>query len=139
MKKNGFTLIELLVVITIIGILAAVGLASYRVANQKARDSRRQSDVLAIQSGLETYRTRNGYYPTSGQYTATSLSPITNFNNRNYFSAGALPVAPSPGTYAYSPTNSGGTGCTNSLGNNCYLYQLTYTLEIGGAKTVYNP
>ncbi len=68
--KKGFTLIELLVVIAIIGILSAVGLTSYRSANAKARDSRRQADVQQLRSALEMYKTDSatGRYPTTGQW-----------------------------------------------------------------------
>lgn len=49
----GFTLIELLVVISIIGILAALASASYSDSQKKSRDSRRKSDLTAIQKALE--------------------------------------------------------------------------------------
>jgi len=50
LKKNkGFTLIELLVVIAIIGILSSVVITSLNSTRQKARDSRRQTDLRNIQ------------------------------------------------------------------------------------------
>lgn len=54
-SKKGFSLIELLVVISIIGILVAIGMASYTNIQQKARDSARRSDVQAIAQALEQY------------------------------------------------------------------------------------
>ncbi|OGE07316.1 hypothetical protein A2615_00525, partial [Candidatus Curtissbacteria bacterium RIFOXYD1_FULL_41_36] len=51
--RRGFTLIELLVVITIIGILAAIAIVSYGGTQERARDSRRKSDLDAIKKALE--------------------------------------------------------------------------------------
>ena len=57
MKKDlGFTLVELLVVISIIAILATVGVASFNVAQQSARDGRARSDVTNIAKSIETSR-----------------------------------------------------------------------------------
>lgn len=62
-KKNGFTMIELLIVIVILGILSAIGLGSFTSSQQKARDSRRKSDLKSIGVALETYYNDNGGYP----------------------------------------------------------------------------
>ena len=73
-KLRGFTLIELLVVIAIVGILFAVGTASYITAQKQVRDSRRKTDLLEIQQALETYRSENGFYPDNGTW-STDLAP----------------------------------------------------------------
>lgn len=67
---KGFTLIELLVVITIIGILATGATAVYTSAQQKARDSIRQNDVLALRSAIEQSFGDNAKYPPSNQLVA---------------------------------------------------------------------
>ncbi|MBU2052368.1 prepilin-type N-terminal cleavage/methylation domain-containing protein [Patescibacteria group bacterium] len=64
MKKSGFTLIEILVTVSIIGLLTMIGLTNFRVANQKARDGRRQGDLEQIKAALELYRTDEAEYPT---------------------------------------------------------------------------
>ena len=69
-QKRGFTLIEILVTISIIALLTMIGVTNFRVANQKARDGRRQGDLEQIRAALELYRTDEAEYPadiTAGQ------------------------------------------------------------------------
>ncbi len=60
---HGFTLIELLVVIAVMGIITAIATASYSTAQKKARDSRRISDMKAIQNAFEQSYAENHVYP----------------------------------------------------------------------------
>jgi type II secretion system protein G len=71
MNKKGFTLIELLVVIAIIGLLSTLAVVALGSARQKARDSKRLSDVKQMQNALELYYNDQNAYPTQG--TAVSL------------------------------------------------------------------
>lgn len=59
----GFTLLELLVVISIIGILVAIGSASYSTVQKKGRDARRKEDLKAIQNALEQSYSVDSAYP----------------------------------------------------------------------------
>lgn len=63
--SKGFTLLELLVTISIIGILLAIGSASFSTAQKKGRDSRRQADMTSIQKALEQCYSVDGSYPTA--------------------------------------------------------------------------
>jgi prepilin-type N-terminal cleavage/methylation domain-containing protein len=65
-KKNskGFTIVELLIVIVVIGILAALVLNSFRGVQERARDTKRRTDINSQASQLEVYYTDNGGYPT---------------------------------------------------------------------------
>lgn len=63
-KSRGFTLIELLVTISIIAVLSVIGIVAYSSVVRQGRDSKRQSDLRAIQSALEQYNSDQGFYPT---------------------------------------------------------------------------
>ena len=62
-KNSGFTLMELLIVIAILGILATIGLGSFRSAQIKGRDAQRKSDLTQIQKALEMYYNDYSGYP----------------------------------------------------------------------------
>jgi len=66
MQTRGFTLIELLVVIAIIGLLSSIVLASLGEARVRARDAKRQADLIQIRNGLELYRSSHTGYPVGG-------------------------------------------------------------------------
>jgi prepilin-type N-terminal cleavage/methylation domain-containing protein len=61
--SKGFTLVELLVVIAIIGLLSTLAIVSLNNARQKARDSKRLSDMKQILLALELYYDANNRYP----------------------------------------------------------------------------
>ncbi|MGD9873072.1 MAG: type II secretion system protein [Kiritimatiellia bacterium] len=64
MKKNkGFTLIELLVVITIIGILMSILLPAVGAAFKKAKESRVNTEVRAIEAAVKAYLQEYGKFP----------------------------------------------------------------------------
>jgi len=69
--KEGFTLIELMVAISIIAILAAIGIVVYSRAQLLARDSRRKEDLRAVSTALTLFYTANGRYPASGGATCS--------------------------------------------------------------------
>jgi len=92
--QRGFTLIELLVVIAIIGILATIVLVSLNSARQKARDTRRVSDLRQIQLGEEIY------YDSNGTTYAANLAALATGG-----AMAAVPNDPSDGSaYAYCIT-----------------------------------
>jgi len=92
---KGFTLLELLITIAIIGILISVGVVSYSSAQKKSRDSRRMSDMKAVQAAFEQY-----YADNSGNYPATCDSDTT-----DYLPAGFPTDPKSSGTYMYNFNN----------------------------------
>ena len=95
-SKNAFTLVELLITISIIAILAAIGIVTYSVALKSGRDSKRQSDLRAVQSALEQYHNDQGFYPTDGLDTLLGQSPPPAFTN-----CAGNPVSPCTITKTY--------------------------------------
>jgi general secretion pathway protein G len=87
MKKNkgfiataGFTLVELLVVISIIGVLASIGLVAFNSAQARSRDAQRKSDLKQISSALELFYSDYGKYPSGsgdGKIQACAYNPAT--------------------------------------------------------------
>ncbi len=73
-KLFGFTLTELLIVIAIIGILLSVTMVGFRSYKAKARDSERKTDLVSMQSGLESFYTINKEYPNPNILVSNHLS-----------------------------------------------------------------
>ena len=74
--KKGFTLIELLVVITIIGILASIGLNTFTSAQTKSRDAKRKTHLKQLADAFEAYYNDKGGYPAddgSGSFLACGV------------------------------------------------------------------
>ena len=113
----GFTLIELLVVIGVIGILASFLYVNFSDANEKGRDTKRQSDLRSLQSAIELYKQRYGYYPAGCQGAGEWSGGTYGCPSGNNYIVGLapefiarLPVDPKLGT---------GTG---ALANRGYVY-----------------
>ncbi len=68
-RVASFTLIEMLTVIAIIAILAALTLAAGSAVMNKASRSRASSEVQAMSTALEGYKTDNGIYPSTSTLT----------------------------------------------------------------------
>ncbi len=64
--RRGFTLIELLIVITIIGVLTALVTTNLQGARSRARDTRRKSDLRAIEQSVRLYYNDAKQFPASG-------------------------------------------------------------------------
>lgn len=110
MNKKGFTLIELLVVIAIIGLLSTLAVVALGSARQKARDSKRLSDLKQVQTALELYFTDNNTYPTS---TGITLGDVDHkcLGSNGFNAAGScagtiymglVPAEPTPSAQGYT-------------------------------------
>jgi len=60
---DGFTLIEFLIVVAIIGILAAIAIPNFLLAQTRAKVSRVQANFRNLANAFEMYKVDNGYYP----------------------------------------------------------------------------
>lgn len=114
MNKKGFTLIELLVVIAIIGLLSTLAVVALGSARQKARDSKRTSDLKQMQTALELYYTDNNEYPTTASTSTLGTGDFACLNNSTsgWLATGCaapymglVPSDPGTGSYTYQSTD----------------------------------
>ena len=105
----GFTLIELLVVISMISILAAMGVVQYRNSVQRTKEAILKKDLFEIRDVIDQYYADKGKYPSSldtlvsdGYLRKIPVDPITNSPDTwETVPAEADPANPSaePGVY----------------------------------------
>lgn len=138
-NSKGFTIVELLIVIVIIGILAALVLNSFRGVQERARDTKRQTDINAQASQLEVYYTDNGGYPVfTGEIDTDSwISAHFQGADLNAWRAPNISTnseqntaTPDKDHYGYVPLqNDGTTACTTEP---CAKYKLYWYSEKDG-------
>ena len=63
--NKGFTLVELLIVISLISILAAMGLVQYRNSVVAAKESTLKTDLFRMRDAIDQYYADKGKYPSS--------------------------------------------------------------------------
>ena len=98
-RESGFTLIELLVVLSIIMILASMGLVQYRNSIAHAKEAVLKEDLFLIRDAIDQYYADKGQYPGSldalasdGYLRSIPKDPITN----SVSTWQAVPAEPSP-------------------------------------------
>ena len=131
---GGFTLLELLVVITIIAILAAIGLGNYTRTLSRGRDAKRRADLKAIQNALEQYYVNHdNNYPSDGS--GNLLYSNTDFIN--LFSEGQVPKTREGNNYCADSGDGQSNGVVNKESYWCCekLEQAKGNAELGAAPT----
>jgi general secretion pathway protein G len=63
--QRGFTLIELLVVLSLISILAAMGMVNHRNSVQHAREATLRTDLFHLRDAIDQYFADKGKYPSA--------------------------------------------------------------------------
>ena len=106
-RNAGFTLIELLVVLSLIVILASVGLAQYKNSVVYAKEAVLRDDLFKLNEAIDQYYADKGQYPsaldslvTDGYLRAIPVDPFTNSAS----SWQTVPAEPDPN----NPTALGG-------------------------------
>ena len=64
-NEKGFTLIELLVVLSLISILAAMGMVQHRNSVLKAQEATLKTDLFHLRDAIDQYFADKGKYPAS--------------------------------------------------------------------------
>ena len=134
---RGFTLIEIMVVVVILAVLGALVVPKILENVDKARVTRAQSDLRAIETALDLYRLDNFKYPTTEQGLAALVkqpadSTITNYRSGGYLKA--VPKDPWNNLYLYqAPGRDGAEYEIRSLGRDGKEGGEGYDADIGTA------
>jgi prepilin-type N-terminal cleavage/methylation domain-containing protein len=103
----GFTLIELMVAISIIAVMATVGMVVYSQAQKAGRISKRVQDLAALHAALELFKATNGSYPSVPAF--GGFTCIGNLTGTNALAPNYITVIPK------DPIQSGNTNCYGYL------------------------
>jgi prepilin-type N-terminal cleavage/methylation domain-containing protein len=136
-RQKGFTIVELLIVIVVIGILATLVIVTFTGIQQKARNTKRTTDINAINSHVEAYYAQNGYYPilanlNDATWRSTNMKGLDPDALKDpKGSAQTLVAAPAANSYSYEVEDDAGASCATDE-TTCAAFTLTATLEGGG-------
>lgn len=110
-RQRGFTLIEIMVVVVILAVLGALVVPKILENVDKARVTRAQADIRAIQTALDLYRLDNFKYPTTEQGLQALVTQPVDPTLTNYRAGGYLPTLPQdPWNHPYVYVSPGADG-----------------------------
>jgi prepilin-type N-terminal cleavage/methylation domain-containing protein len=114
--RGGFTIVELMVVVTIIGVLAAIGLPKFRDVQRRAVATQMLGDLDAIRHAALSFYVDSGYFPPDagtaevprnlGAYLPNGFSmrkPEWTMDYENWPAAGGGPAASTLGVSFTTP------------------------------------
>ena len=122
-RESGFTLIELLIVITLITILATMGIVQYRNSIQSTKEAVLHTDLFRMRDAIDQYYADKAKYPASldalvsdGYMRKIPEDPITKSSD----TWETVPAEPDPGNPSSEPgiynvkSGAAGTGLDGS-------------------------
>lgn len=124
-KQNAFTMIELLVSTTVIILLTAMALVSFRQASISSRNAKRKADLETMRQALTLYKQDNAYYADSTTVNFSAL--VTELYEEEYLSEPSLEDPKNTSPYTYGAT------CSAVSGSNCIKVTLSAILEPNAA------
>lgn len=80
-SSSAFTLIELMAVVLVILVLVAISMGVMGYVQSRIAISRARSEIAAIQTALESYKSDWGYYPTTGRARISNIGFCESSNN----------------------------------------------------------
>jgi len=105
-RDGGFTLIELLIVITLITILATMGVVQYRNSIQASKEAVLHTDLFRMRDAIDQYYADKAKYPASldalvsdGYMRAIPEDPMT----KSADTWQTVPAEPEPGNASTEP------------------------------------
>lgn len=85
--QRGFTVIEMIVVTVIIGILATLGIVSYRGTQERAHNTNVSEDLKKLRDDLVVYESDKKYFPDAGAFNSVNI-PSVKFTKTSYAASG---------------------------------------------------
>jgi general secretion pathway protein G len=83
-SQGGFTLIELLIVVSLIVVLAGMGLATYTTSIRRSKEAVLHEDLFRMRDAIDQYYADKGHYPadlpalvTDGYMRTVPKDPVT--------------------------------------------------------------
>ena len=101
-RQGGFTLIELLIVMTLIVVLAGIGMSTYSTSVTRAKEAVLRENLFRMRDSIDQYYADKGSYPpdlpslvTSGYLRQIPKDPFTESVDTWQVVMSAAPVEPS--------------------------------------------